>query len=279
MDKHRITLPDGHEFTLHATWPESPRAIWYWLPALGVPGRKYQRLAESLAERGVALVAHEWRGTDTSNQRASRRRDWGYRQLFDDVAAGIQFIRDQRSGLSIWIGGHSLGSQIALLHLTRDPSLAGGIVVAGGSPYWRTYPKRKWAWLSVGMFGFPVISKVVGHFPGTRVGFAGREAAGVMIDWARTARSGTYRPKGLRDDFEAKLSSETRPILSAHLQQDELVPINALEFLLRKAPKAKHQRAEFTTKDFDSGRADHFSWMKEPVPVADRLATMMANVA
>ncbi|AVP99531.1 hypothetical protein C7S18_21180 [Ahniella affigens] len=60
--------------------------------------------------------------------------------------------------------------------------MAGGIVVTGGSPYWRMYPFRKLLWVSIGILGFPLLSRIVDHFPGTRVGFAGREAAGVMID-------------------------------------------------------------------------------------------------
>ncbi|MBK8283379.1 MAG: alpha/beta fold hydrolase [Ahniella sp.] len=277
MDKHRIALADGHEFTLHSDCRPSARVFLYWLPALGVPGRKYQRLADTLADAGIALFAHEWRGTDSSNWRASRRRDWRYRHLFEDIDAGLAFTRGLAGDRPVWIAGHSLGSQLALLQLARDPSLAGALLVAGGSPFWRTFPARKWPSLMLAMFGFPALARVVGHYPGQRVGFAGRESIGVMSDWARSAISGRYRPRGVPIDFETKLSNETRPILSIHLQHDEYVPKPSLQFLLDKAAKAQHARTDLTTADFESGKATHFSWMREPGPVVSQVQGMLAQ--
>ncbi|AVP98380.1 alpha/beta hydrolase [Ahniella affigens] len=275
MDKHRIHLADGHQFTLHSMVPASARALIYWCPALGVPGRKYQRLADALSQHGIGLLSHEWRGTDTSNVRAARSHDWRYQALFADIDAGLQYAREHWPNVPIWLGGHSLGSQLALLQLARDQTAAGAIIVAGGSPYWRTYPWLGRPMLFLAALGFPLIGKLIGHYPGQKIGFAGREARGVMAEWGRSALTGHYRLRNMDADLESRLNQDTRPVLAVHVAQDQYVPHASLDYLVNKAGRAKHQRINLGTHDFPSGKADHFSWMREPEPIAVRLAAAM----
>lgn len=279
MDKHRIQLDDGHQFTLHSQVPASAQALLYWCPALGVPGRKYQRLAEALSQSQIGLLSHEWRGTDTSNLRPSRQQDWRYRALFADMDAGLQLARSKWPGLPIWIGGHSLGSQLALLQLARDRELSGAILVAGGSPYWRTYPWHGRPLLWAAALGFPLIGKLVGHYPGQKLGFAGREARGVMAEWGRTALTGHYRLRDMDAGLETRLATDTRPLIAVHVSQDQYVPTASLDYLLAKAGQAPVTRINLTTGDFASGKADHFSWMREPELIAKRVADAMQAAA
>jgi predicted alpha/beta hydrolase len=71
-----LSAQDGHSFVLSARVPLHPHASLLWLPALGVAAKHYLPFAEVLAERGVAVFVHEWRGNGTSNLRPNRHNDW-----------------------------------------------------------------------------------------------------------------------------------------------------------------------------------------------------------
>ncbi len=273
-----LEADDGHRFALRACLPPRPIAALLWLPALGVAARHYQAFAESLAARGIAVFVHEWRGHGSSNLRAGRDQDWGYRELLDlDLAAseaGAQrALADSRSAnLLCIIGGHSLGGQLASCRIGMAPAFASQLwLVASGSPYWRAFPPPTRYWLPLAYRFLPWLADRCGALPGQRIGFGGREARGVIADWARTALSGRYRARGLDIDLESAMSRATSEIRAVVLTDDWLAPESSLRFLLSKMP-----RASASTMPLDAAtlraRADHFHWMKHPDAVATALA-------
>jgi len=175
----------------------SPRGEFlYWLPALGVTARHYARFAELLAIEGVGLARHEWRGAGSSSLRARRGIDWRYRDLLADIGDGIAALRAKHPDARIWIGGHSLGAQFAALALARDPSLAGVVIVASGTPYWRSFPWWQQPLLLLVFAWFRLLADVFGYFPGRRrdVGFAAPPS--VIDDVAEVGGAGRVRPVG-----------------------------------------------------------------------------------
>ena len=89
-----LSTQDDHSFVLHARIPIHPHASLLWLPALGVAAKHYLPFAEVLAERGVAVFVHEWRGHGSSSLRAGRQHDWGYRELLElDLPASEDGMR------------------------------------------------------------------------------------------------------------------------------------------------------------------------------------------
>ena len=110
-----ISVGEGVSFELLCVYPaDAWHELLYWLPALGVPARHYLPLAEALAEQGIAVAIHEWRGIGSSSLRAGRQQDWAYRELLvDDVPAGLAAVRSELPHARCWIGGHSLGGQLS----------------------------------------------------------------------------------------------------------------------------------------------------------------------
>lgn len=255
--------------------PANHGEFLYWLPALGVTARHYARFAELLATAGIGLARHEWRGAGSSNLRARRGVDWRYRDLLADVAQGIQALRARHPAARVWIGGHSLGAQLAALTLARDPSLAGLVLVAGGIPHWRRFPLWQWPLMLGLVAGFPALASACGYFPGQRIGFAGREAKSLMHDWAGTAWSGRYRQVLEDGDLDAELATLTHPLLALQLRDDRYAPPSSLAGLLAKLPRTRAQTQWLARADFGHGRADHFSWMKDPQPVVQRIAAFV----
>lgn len=271
----RVTAADGATAEVLLLAPVgSVRHLLYWLPALGVAAKHYLPLAAALAERGVAVALHEWRGIGSSDRRAGRDQDWGYRELLEyDLAAGLAAARAQWPDLPCLLGGHSLGGQLAALLASGDPAAVAGLVlVASGSPYWRCFRHR---WLVGAAYVLaPAVADLRGYLPGCRIGFGGNEARGVIRDWARSGRRGRYAAAGMPVDFERRLAALTLPILALRPGNDWLAPAASLEWLLAKMPRSPRAVVALGP-DTLGAAADHFSWMRAPSPVADRIAAWL----
>ncbi len=272
-----ITLPavaaDGATAEVILQMPAGEvRHVLYWLPALGVSARQYLPLAQALAERGVAVAIHEWRGMGSSNRRAGRQQDWGYRELLQhDVPAGLAAVRKHLPRASYAMGGHSLGGQLASLYASLHPyEVAALLIVASGSPYWRQF--RYGRFIGLAFVAVPLLAQLFGRFPGRRIGFGGNEARRVMTDWARSGRTGRYAAQGMTEDFEQRLGELDLPVLALRLRDDWLAPEASLACLLGKMGCSRREQRVITTTDLGGKPADHFSWMKTPTPIASRVA-------
>jgi predicted alpha/beta hydrolase len=268
-----VITRDGARFELLLLAPaSSPRHVLYWLPALGVPAKHYLPLATALAADGVAVVLHEWRGIGSSDRRAGRRCDWGYRELLEvDLPAGLAAARSRWPQAVFHIGGHSLGGQVSCLYAALHPTAFAGIVlVASGAPYWRRF--RRGAAIGSAYVLAPWLARLCGHLPGRRIGFGGNEARGVIADWARSGRSGRYAAAGMAVDFEQRLSELQQPVMALRLRDDWFGPSASLEWLLGKMPRSAHEVGVIEPADLAGHPADHFTWMKTPAEIAARIA-------
>jgi predicted alpha/beta hydrolase len=269
-----VSAFDGARFDLLCVHRPGPvRQVLYWMPAMGVSARQYLPLAQALAGRGVAVVLHEWRGIGSSDRRAGRHCDWGYRELLaDDLPAALAEVGRRWPQAACWLGGHSLGGQLATLYAALHPAACAGLVlVASGAPYW---PRFRRGWLvGLAYVVAPWLAAAVGYLPGRRIGFGGNEARGVIADWARSGRSGRYAARGMAPDFEQRLSSLHLPVLALRLRDDWLGPQPSLDFLLGKMPQAHADTDVITPQDLDGTTADHFHWMKTPAAIARRIAS------
>ena len=167
---------DGHRWQLLAIVPQQPQMRLLWMPAMGVAAKHYLPFAQALADRGVAVFIHDWRGNGSSSLRPARDVDWGYREvLMDDLPATEAAVRQRLDGLPRVLGGHSLGGQLACCHLGLAPDSASQLwLVASGSPYWRAFPLRSRWWLPMAYRFLPWLADRRGFLPGlsdgTRLG-------------------------------------------------------------------------------------------------------------
>ena len=268
-----VQAADGHRWQLAGCTPSQPAATLLWLPALGVGAHHYLPFAAALAKYGIATYLHEWRGIASSSVRAGRTGNWGWRKLLElDIPASADVIRHQHAGLPAIIGGHSLGGQLACCHAALAPASASRLwLVASGTPYWRAFPLPHRIGLPLVYRFLPWLAERCGALPGRRIGFGGREARGLMHDWARVGLSGNYAAAGLDIDLEARLGALQLPIQAAVMDRDWMAPEPSLRALLAKLPQAQAEIARFNSSRLGAS-ADHFVWMKHPQRVADWLA-------
>lgn len=242
----------------------APKRLLVWLPAMGTPARHYLPFAHQLAASGTAVALHEWRGIGASDQRASRARNWGYRELIQyDLPSTFDAVAAVLTHVPVFVGGHSLGGQLATLVAAMQPQRFRGLaVVASGAPYWRQFPRAPLLYLAYA--AAPLLARLVGYLPGRRLGFAGNEARGVTRDWARSGRRGCYSARGMDTDFAKHLAALSLPAIGVRMTQDWMAPARSLSWLLRHLPPAMFTRVDLNRDDLGGTPAGHFQWLKQP---------------
>jgi predicted alpha/beta hydrolase len=275
VDPTRVTAPDGSTSELRVFTADDPRApVMLCVPAMGVAASFYTPFAAMLQQRGFHVGVAELRGIGTSSVRASRRSDFGMWDLVaSDLPAAVGHLRKRFEGSPIVLVGHSLGGQVSALAHAHDPALAEGLVLlASGPSYFRGWRFPR----SAGVLAFTQLANVVararGHFPGRSVGFAGREARGVIADWARVARSGEFRIARAPLDLEAALRRVATPVLAVSIAGDTFAPARAVDGLCAKMPRARIERWHYDPEHFGRKPLGHFHWVKQSDDIVTRIA-------
>jgi predicted alpha/beta hydrolase len=266
-----VTTADQHRFnaTLYPTAePDAP--VLLFMSALGTPAKVYRHLGKEMVQHGIQVCTPDWRGIDSSSIRAGRSHDFGYRHLLElDIPALIAVIRQRLPQAPIWLGGHSLGGQMALASAAGNPAAVSGVVlIASGSVHLPCYQgKLRWGVRILATLS-SLTGPVLGYFPGARMGFGGREAAGLMRDWSHVARTGEYRPAGSQLDYERLLQTLDMPVLAITFVADKWAPAAATHALLRKVSKRKPAHWHWSASETEGMAVDHYSWIKRPSLVA-----------
>lgn len=253
--------------------PDAPLVVIF--PAMGVPAGYYTRFAHSLNEAGLGVAVADLRGTGASAPRPARNSRYGYTELADDVAAVLDALAEHRAGRPTVLLGHSLGGQACVLHLAREAARGAGhsvdglVLIAVGLPYWRAYPRgQRLGVLAMTQF-VNAVSAALRVWPGW--GFGGRQARGVIKDWAYTARHGLFPAHlGARQG----LSQVDLPILAISVDDDQYTPPETTDHLVAALPGAQVHRDHLTTADA-AAPLDHFKWVKAGAALAPRIAAWL----
>lgn len=241
------------------------------LPAMGVPARRYGRLADALSGQGLSGAVLEWPGTGSSPLRADRRHDWGYADLLShQLVPAIAALRGGAAAGPVLLLGHSLGGHLALMARAAGAAGVGGILLMScGSPWRQTLAARERRQLAVLCALVAVLTPLLGCFPGDRVGFGGRQPRRLMREWATFAARGQLPAGLLEPPTPAQAAAATAPRVKAlSLQGDVYAPAAATRHLLALAGVPDAQVDEVA----GPGLSGHFDWLREPAPAAPRLA-------
>lgn len=237
--------------------PSADAPVAVVLPAMGAAGRFYRPLADSLGAAGFAVVVADLRGTGDSTPRPSRASRYGYADLADDVGAVLDSLKADYPDRRTVLVGHSLGGQAALLHLATatDAPVDGIALVAAAVPYWRSYPRHRFV---VGAYtqAIGAVTAVLGVWPGWT--FGGRQARGVIRDWAASARSGRF--PGVSVD------AVTTPVLAISFDHDFYTPHETVDHTAAQLRAASVRRERLARVEAE-GRPAHFAWVRAPGPV------------
>lgn len=267
MQSFPIQYADGtsNEVNIYSS-PTNTNKVIAFFPALGVRASYYIDFAKALSASGIHVCITDWRGQGKSSIRASRKVNYGYKELLEDMSELIDFLEEHFPNSKKYIMGHSLGGQLGSLFSSRFPGkLAGLIHIASCMVYFKGWEGmgRFRIWMAVNFF--PILSKIVGYFPGDRIGFGGREARRVMKDWSYNGRQGKYKVAKDNFDYEAAIAQNDIPVLSMSLSGDSFAPPKAVNFLLKKfSTQAPIQYEHISPEAIGVSHLNHFNWAKNP---------------
>ena len=269
-----VALPDNAPLVLTA-------------PAMGVAAKHYIGWCEQLAQQGMRVGVFDWRGHGHSSVRASRAINFNYVTLVEnDFVILVEAMVNRFPQGPLILAGHSLGGQMAALtssalheqqHSIRPIGL---LLIASCSVFYRSWPFPGRLGLLLFSQFTPVLATVMGYFPGRRVGFAGREARGVMRDWAFNTRSGTYRSyvNGKARHYDPLLREVTLPVMAIHFSDDIFAPLKAIQHLTNKLSSSTTQLETITAQDLQTEVADHYRWLSASNAVAERCAPWIKEI-
>lgn len=245
------------------------------VPAMGVPARHYATLEEALRERGFTPATVPLPGDEAAPPSGEQA---GYHGIVTGVLADtVAAARDAGGGEPAVLVGHSLGGQLAVMYAATHPDEVAGVALpAAGTVHWRSVP-TPWnlAFLATTQLA-DLLGRTLGHFPGHRLGFGGRQHGNLIRDWARLGRTGRLRPDGARDAYEPRLPDVRVPVVAITVPGDTYAPASSADALLAKLPNAATERVELGVEVF-SRPVDHLRWLRDPAPVADVIADRLGR--
>lgn len=261
-------------FGAEAPAPGAP--VLLVLPAMGVAAGFYDRFGAALAEAvGSSVWLVDLPGQGSSPLRARRGDDFGYADVVDHgLPALVDEVQRQLPGRPVFLVGHSLGGQLALLALEHlGPRIAGLVLLASGTAHAGAWP-RALRWRAWGLV-LPVTlaARLLPWFPGARLGFGGDQARRWMRDWSHNSRHGGYRlhARGGREARAPDLRAVTTPVLALQIHGDPVAPWEAAQALLALLPRAPVHQRPMRGVLADAPWKRHFSWARQPAE-AVRLA-------
>lgn len=246
------------------------------LPALGVAAGYYGPFVKALAAEGVATLVADFPGQGESRPLASRKNDFGYAAVSDDVVAATVAVAQERyAGRPLAFLGHSFGGQVAMVNLATHVSAVSALVLIGsGSPYWRGYSQR---FKLLGQTQFiGAFTALRGFWPGDRLGFGGRQPRRLMREWAHFARRGDLVVERSGSRVEPDFAEVSLPVLAVTLDNDDLAPRGSVDNLVNKLESSAVEHRFVTRPSGEAGPAfDHFTWARHPGSFAGDVATWL----
>ncbi|MDW3116900.1 MAG: alpha/beta fold hydrolase [Roseovarius pacificus] len=154
--------------------------------ATGVQACYYARFARWLAGLGATVVTFDYRGIGKSRFKSTKDLkagwiDWGVL----DAEAVLTYAIQRWPGRPLTAIGHSIGG--FTLGLARSSLHIKRIVMVGAQfAFWRDYAvdQRRFMYLKWHLL-MPAITKLVGYFPGKKLGWLEDLPRGVAQDWSR----------------------------------------------------------------------------------------------
>lgn len=265
----RIGALDGYELgaiLYSARMDAVPQRAVVLHGGVGIPARRYQRFARFLAQAGMPVLTYDFRGVGMSRPSALR----GFRSVIEDwaeydcsAAIGwmqVYFPRAELIGIAhslgalLFGGAHNAAAQARLVLIGAHTGYYGDY-----RPLYRLPMAALWHGL------MPAVTRLVGYFPGRRLGIGDDIPAGVALQWA--SRSSTdLRPVGLGPSAERtrrlldRCAVLERPALVIRMSDDAFATAAGLRRFLAYYPRLPLEHVLFTPADADVRKIGHFGF-------------------
>ncbi len=230
--------------------------------ATAVPHRYYRRFATFLAERGLRVLAYDYRGVGASRAGDLRRSkatmtDWAAL----DAPAAVRALVAGRPDLPLVALGHSFGGQVAAL-LEGVPAPVAVVHVGAqlGSTHLHPMVSRI-RFAALLRYFVPAITAAAGYLPAS-AGLGEALPSGVVREWASWCLAPDYF-LGAHPEYGPRLARYGGPIYSVGFTDDVFAPPRAVRGLLRLHRSARVIQQLFAPRDLDTEAIGHFAAFRD----------------
>jgi predicted alpha/beta hydrolase len=241
----------------------------------GIPAVRYRRFAAFLAESGVPTLTYDYRGIGWSRPPSLRgfaatAEDWAEY----DCAGAIAWLRERFPAAHLVGIAHSVG---ALLHGgAHNAGEQGALALicphTGYYGDYRALYRLPMAALWHGVM--PVLTRLCGYFPASRLGLGEDIPAGLAMQWA-ARRSPELRPagSGAAEERSRRLlercAALERPALVVSVSDDAFATPAAAQRLLSYYPRVSaHEHFVVTPASASMRRVGHFGFFRREAAAA-----------
>lgn len=231
--------------------------------AMGVNQPYYAAFASWLANNGYLAITFDYRGTGDSRVASLRGVDLDLFDWVEDCSDVLATATDASGGSPVYWVGHSLGGQLAPL-VDGINAVSKVITVASGSGYWleNAWPTKRRAWW-LWFFVVPLVTPLIGYFPGRKLRKVGDLPKGVMLQWRRWCLDRDYLVGSEDPWVRARFASVTAPVVSLSFADDEMMSkrnIASLHGFLSGAPV---KMARIEPSDVGVPKIGHFGFFRK----------------
>lgn len=257
-----VTAADGQRLAVRLFLPDAPRGVVVIHSATAVPQGFYAGFAGALADRGLAVVSYDYRGTGLSRParlrgfRASKT-DW----INLDAEAITEWAHTRWPDLPLMAVGHSVGAHaIALGAASRH--LRAAAMVATHLAYAHDIEDRaeRWKVLAMTRLAMPALVGLFGYLPGRSLGLGEDLPAGVVRQWIRWTRLPGYFFDDPAIDAQARFARLRVPVLAIGVDDDPWSTRRALDRLTARLIAAQVQRVQIAPEP--DARIGHIGFFK-----------------
>jgi predicted alpha/beta hydrolase len=231
--------------------------------ATAVPRGFYKRFAEYAQQRGINVITTDYRGIGDSKRGTLKGFDMAYADWSRyDLAAAVAYAQQRGP---VWLVGHSLGGHaIGQLPSPNDLQAAYVCGVGAGWHGWMPTPERYKVWLLWNVLG-PVLTRVYGYQPMSKMGIGEDLPMGVYRDWKRWCALPHY----FFDDPEAKAITDkfakVHIPLAAVVSTDDLwAPPASRDAFFKGYSGTRVQAIDLNPQDF-GGSIGHMGYFRASV--------------
>ncbi|MBR4036496.1 MAG: lysophospholipase [Oscillospiraceae bacterium] len=137
MTEHRFTIKGAQGYELHSImWaPPQPRAVLQIVHGMTEHMGRYEKLAQYLTDRGIAVTGFDLRGHGVTpgDSRCAAFGEKGWQNSLEDMHLFFEYTESQLPGIPHFILGFSLGSFLLREYIgIYDDTLRGAIIMGTG---------------------------------------------------------------------------------------------------------------------------------------------------